>query len=101
VDEVREILRQRRDRLVEGLNAIPGIHCHLPRGAFYAFPDVQALGKPVDELARYLLEEAGVALLPGTSFGANGTGHLRLSYANSIENLERALSRMEAAIAKL
>ncbi|HUT18371.1 MAG TPA: aminotransferase class I/II-fold pyridoxal phosphate-dependent enzyme, partial [Anaerolineae bacterium] len=89
------------DRLIAGLNGIPGIHCHLPQGAFYAFPNVEELGRPVDELAGYLLEEAGVALLPGTSFGANGKGNLRLSYANSIENIELALERMRIALAKL
>jgi len=98
---VCQIFRQRRDRLIAGLNEIPGVHCHLPRGAFYAFPNVEAYGRPVEELAEYLLDEAGVALLPGTSFGANGKGNLRLSYANSIENIELALERMRAALAKL
>ena len=76
-------------------------HCHLPRGAFYAFPNVEAFGRPVEELADYILEQAGVALLPGTSFGAHGKGHLRLSYANSIENIELALDRMGHALASL
>jgi aspartate/methionine/tyrosine aminotransferase len=101
VDAVRELFRRRRDRLVAGLNEIPGVHCHMPRGAFYAFPNVEAFGRPVEELAEYLLDEAGVALLPGTSFGANGRGHLRLSYANSIENIEKALDRMKQALGKL
>jgi aspartate/methionine/tyrosine aminotransferase len=101
VDQVRHIFQQRRDRLVSGLNEIPGIHCHLPRGAFYAFPNVQGIGQPVDELAKYLLSEAGVALLPGTSFGDNGAGNLRLSYANSLENIEKALERMGKALARL
>jgi aspartate aminotransferase len=73
----------------------------MPHGAFYAFPNVEAYGRPVEELANYLLEEAGIALLPGTSFGENGKGHLRLSYANSIENLDKALDRMEQALSKL
>ncbi|MFL7809935.1 MAG: pyridoxal phosphate-dependent aminotransferase [Anaerolineae bacterium] len=101
VEAVCQIFRRRRDRLIAGLNEIPGVHCHLPRGAFYAFPNVEAYGRPVEELAEYLLEEAGVALLPGTSFGANGKGNLRLSYANSIENIELALERMRTALAKL
>jgi aspartate aminotransferase len=101
VDAVRDLFRRRRDRLVAGLNEIPGIYCHMPRGAFYAFPNVEAFDRPVEELAEYLLDEAGVALLPGTSFGANGKGHLRLSYANSIENIERALQRMKQALGKL
>ena len=92
---------RRRDHLVIGLNAIPGIRCHLPRGAFYAFPNVEALGRPVEELAEYLLQEAGVAVLPGTSFGQNGRGHLRLSYANSIENIDKALERIAHALATL
>jgi aspartate/methionine/tyrosine aminotransferase len=98
VDAVRAIFRRRRDTIVEGLNAIPGIRCHLPRGAFYAFPNVEAFGRPVAELAEYLLDEAGVALLPGTSFGASGKGHLRLSYANSVENIRKALDRMADAL---
>ena len=100
-DAVRDVFRRRRDRLVAGLNDIPGVRCHMPRGAFYAFPNVEALGRPVEALADYILEEAGVALLPGTSFGENGKGHLRLSYANSIENIEIALERLGQALAKL
>ncbi|MFN2277256.1 MAG: pyridoxal phosphate-dependent aminotransferase [Candidatus Promineifilaceae bacterium] len=87
--------QQRRDIIVEGLNALPGITCRKPQGAFYVFPNVRALGLPADELANLFLEEAGVALLPGTSFGSYGEGYLRLSYANSIANIERALERME------
>jgi aspartate/methionine/tyrosine aminotransferase len=101
VEAVVEVFRRRRDRIVEGLNAIPGIRCPLPRGAFYAFPNVGALGRPAAELADYLLEEAGVAVLPGTAFGRNGEGYLRLSYANSLENIERALDRMGKALAAL
>jgi aspartate/methionine/tyrosine aminotransferase len=93
--------RRRRDALVAGLNAIPGVRCRLPQGAFYAFPNVSAVGRPSDWLAEYLLEEAGVALLPGTSFGKNGEGYLRLSFANSLENLLEALERMKAALRKL
>lgn len=101
VDAVRQVFQRRRDRVVAGLNALPGVHCHMPQGAFYAFPNVESFGQPVEELANYLLEEAGVALLPGTSFGANGSGHLRLSYANSLENIDRALARMAEAFQKL
>jgi len=88
--------RDRRDRLVEGLNAIPGVHCELPQGAFYAFPNVKSFGIPSRELARHLLEEAGVAVLPGDDFGRNGVGYLRLSYATSIQEIDRALDRMAA-----
>lgn len=101
VDAVCAEFQRRRDRIVNGLNAIPGVRCHMPRGAFYAFPNVEALGRPVEELAEYLLVQAGVAVLPGTSFGANGQGHLRLSYATSIDNIDKALDRMARALASL
>jgi aspartate/methionine/tyrosine aminotransferase len=93
--------RRRRDVLVAGLNAIPGVRCRLPQGAFYAFPNIQAFGKTSSWLANYLLEEAGVAVLPGTAFGPGGEGYLRLCFANSMENIELALQRMSAALAKL
>jgi aspartate aminotransferase len=96
VDAVVAEFRRRRNRIVEGLNAIPGVRCPMPRGAFYAFPNIQALGRPSAKLADLLLEEGGVAVLPGTAFGRNGEGYLRLSYANSLENIERALERMAA-----
>jgi aspartate/methionine/tyrosine aminotransferase len=86
--------RRRRDRVVARLNAIPGISCREPQGAFYVFPNIRALGASSDQLAERLLHEAGVALLPGTAFGENGEGYLRLSYATSMENLERALERI-------
>jgi aspartate/methionine/tyrosine aminotransferase len=88
-------LRERRDLVVAGLNAIDGIACQEPAGAFYAFPRVADLGLPAAELADRLLADAGVALLPGTAFGAHGEGYLRLSYANSVDNLRRALTRIE------
>ena len=103
-DQVQAVVaqfRRRRDRIVAGLNDIPGIRCPMPQGAFYAFPNVQAFGRTSEELADYLLEEAGVAVLPGTAFGRNGQGYLRLSYANSMENIERALERMAGALGKL
>jgi aspartate/methionine/tyrosine aminotransferase len=98
VQAVVDEFRCRRDLIVAGLNAMAGIRCPMPRGAFYAFPNVEALCRPVTELADYLLEEAGVAVLPGTAFGRNGEGYLRLSYANSMENIQRALDRMAAAL---
>jgi aspartate/methionine/tyrosine aminotransferase len=79
---------------VAGLNAVEGIDCLLPGGAFYVFPSIADLGKPAAEVARRLLDEAGVAALSGTAFGAHGEGHLRFSYANSIENLDKALERL-------
>jgi aspartate/methionine/tyrosine aminotransferase len=101
VDAVVAEFRRRRELIVDGLNAIPGVHCPMPKGAFYAFPNVTAFGLTSAELADYLLEEAGVAVLPGTSFGQNGEGYLRLSYANSMENIQRALRRIKAATADL
>ncbi len=91
VEQMREEFRSRRDLVVDGLNAIEGISCVTPGGAFYAFPNVSALGVPCDVLADRLLQDAGVACLPGTAFGAHGEGFLRLSYANSPENLREAL----------
>ncbi|MGD1908803.1 MAG: pyridoxal phosphate-dependent aminotransferase [Leptolyngbyaceae cyanobacterium] len=90
--------QQRRDRLVAGLNQIPGISCRLPAGAFYAFPNVSQITTDDKALADHLLTAAGVAVLPGSSFGAQGQGYLRLSYANSLENIERAISRIGSAL---
>jgi len=93
--------RRRRDALVAGLNAIPGVRCQKPQGAFYAFPNISALGRSSSWLAEYLLEEAGVALLPGTAFGKYGEGYLRLCFANSLENLLLAVERMAEALRRL
>ncbi len=101
VEAVIAAYRQRRDVLVEGLNQIPGVRCRLPQGAFYAFPNISHFGHSSDWLAEYLLEEAGVALLPGTSFGKFGEGYLRLCFANSIQNIREALKRIREALAKL
>jgi aspartate aminotransferase len=103
-DRVAEILaeyQRRRDLLVAGLNAIPGLSCQVPQGAFYTFPNVTATGKTSDWITEYLLSEAGVATLPGTAFGSNGEGYVRLCFANSIENIQRALDRVAAALARL
>jgi aspartate/methionine/tyrosine aminotransferase len=86
----------RRDLVVDGLNALPGVSCLSPRGAFYVFPNVADTPVSAEELADRLLEDAGVAVLAGTAFGAQGADHLRLSYANSQANLTRALERMDA-----
>jgi aspartate/methionine/tyrosine aminotransferase len=87
--------RVRRDIVVDGLNALPGVTCRKPRGAFYAFPNVAEAGIPADELATRLLDEAGVAVLSGGAFGKVGKDNLRLSYANSQDNLHEALRRMK------
>jgi aspartate/methionine/tyrosine aminotransferase len=100
VDKMVAAYRRRRDLLVNGLNAIPGVSCQIPQGAFYAFPNIKELGVSSAELANYILEEAGVAVLPGTAFGEFGEGYLRLAYANSLENLERAMILMATALAK-
>ena len=99
VNAVVAEFRQRRDLIVSGLNAIRGVRCQRPRGAFYAFPNVQALGRSSEYLADVLLEDAGVAVLPGTAFGRSGAGYLRLSYANSMQNIEKALERMTRVLA--
>jgi aspartate/methionine/tyrosine aminotransferase len=93
--------RRRRDLIVDGLNQLPGVSCRLPLGAFYAFPNVKALGRRSAEIADLLLTEAGVATLGGTAFGEYGEGYLRLSYANSEANLKRALDLMRPVLTRL
>jgi aspartate aminotransferase len=96
-DEPRAMLeefRARRELVVSGLNELPGVTCRVPRGAFYAFPNVSKVPLETDELADRLLQEAGVAVLAGSAFGSYGTDNLRISYANSRENLALALERM-------
>ena len=91
--------RRRRDVITAGLNAIPGVSCLVPDGAFYAFPNISGTGVPASRLAERLLNEAGVACLAGTAFGGWGEGFLRLSYANSVANIEAALDAMKAMLA--
>jgi aspartate aminotransferase len=90
----------RRKIVVDGLNSLPGISCATPKGAFYAFPNVKETGWPAKQLAAALLEEAGVALIGGPDFGILGEGYVRLSYANSEENILRAIERIEKFLAK-
>lgn len=101
VDRMVAAFRERREVIVEGLNRIPGFRCLKPKGAFYAFPNIEGTGLSSRELAAYLLEEAGVAVLSGTAFGEYGEGFLRLSFANSVENIQKALERIEKAIRRL
>jgi aspartate aminotransferase len=101
VDSMVKEFRQRRDVVVEGLNRIPGVSCVEPAGAFYAFPSVKELGLPSKAIEERLLDQAGVACLSGTSFGRYGEGYLRLSYANSVENLRAALDALGATVAEL
>lgn len=98
VERVRKIFHRRRDIIVKGLNVIPGVTCRVPRGAFYVFPNVKSFGRTSNELAEYLLNEAGVCVLPGTSFGRMGEGYIRLCYSNSIEAIESALEKMKEAL---
>jgi aspartate aminotransferase len=98
VQEMVAAFRRRRDLMVGGLNAIPGISCLLPAGAFYVFPNITEIGLDSKRFADLLLDEFGVASIAGTSFGDQGEGYLRLSYANSEENLKKALERIDAAV---
>ena len=93
--------KRRRDVIVEGLNGIPGFRCHKPLGAFYVFPNITGTGKSSRVLADYLMNEAGVACLAGTAFGASGEGYLRFSYANSVENIQLALDRIRDSVSRL
>ena len=96
VDQMCAEFKKRRDVMVAGLNKIKGFSCRLPHGAFYVFPNVTKTGWPSKKLADALLEEAGVAALSGTAFGNFGEGYLRFSVANSIENIEKALDRVDS-----
>jgi aspartate aminotransferase len=90
--------KRRRNIIVSGLNKIRGISCKRPQGAFYVFPNITRTGVDSNGLSDYLLNDAGVAVLPGTSFGRYGEGYLRLSYANSVENIRKALDRISEAL---
>ena len=98
VDYFLERFKLRRDLIVEKLNEIPGFRCHKPHGAFYVFPNISETGMTSQEMETFLLNEAGVACLSGTAFGAFGEGFIRFSYANSVENIEEAMNRVKNAI---
>ncbi len=91
--------KRRRDVIVDGLNDIPGISCLRPHGAFYVFPNITETGFDCRTLAQKCMEEAGVAVLAGTAFGEYGEGYLRMSYANSVENIQKALASIKAMLA--
>jgi aspartate/methionine/tyrosine aminotransferase len=93
--------KKRREVIIPGLNDIEGITCKKPRGAFYAFPNITGTGMDCRRFSDYLLNNAGVAVLPGTSFGQYGEGYLRLSFANSVENIKKALDRIAEAVKNL
>jgi aspartate/methionine/tyrosine aminotransferase len=94
VDEMVASFDRRRRIIVDGLNTIAGVECPEPRGAFYAFPGIRGTGRSSEELAELLLEEAGIAVVPGDAFGAAGAGHLRFSYAASDDDLREGVARM-------
>jgi aspartate/methionine/tyrosine aminotransferase len=98
VDDMVSEFSLRRKLLIDGLNALPGVSCAAPSGAFYAFPNVSGTGFSGEDLATRLLETAGVATVPGSAFGREASAHLRLSYANSRENLGLALQRIGALL---
>lgn len=101
VREMMAAYRRRRDLLVQGLNAIPGIQCHLPGGAFYAFPNIASFGMSSEAFADAMLEKANVALLPGSNFGSQGEGFVRMVYASSEANIQKALERIAQACRQL
>jgi aspartate/methionine/tyrosine aminotransferase len=101
VDAMVEEFRARREFVTDGLNAIPGFDCRLPAGAFYVFPDVSGTGLDGAALADRLLDEVGVCVLAGTAFGEIGRNHVRISYANSRENLAEALARIRTVVEPL
>ena len=99
LDGILKEYQSRRDRIVAGLNALPGVRCQVPRGAFYVFPNITGTGFTSRALAKRLLHEAGVAVLPGTDFGANGEGYLRLCYATAVEQIDEGLARIKSFLA--
>ncbi|MBM4466589.1 MAG: pyridoxal phosphate-dependent aminotransferase [Chloroflexi bacterium] len=96
-----EAFRQRREVIVDGLNQMPGFRCLRPKGAFYVFPNIEGTGKSSRQMEDFLLHEAGVASLAGTSFGEYGEGFVRFSYANSVDNIKKALERIGEAVSWL
>ena len=98
VDKMVAEFKKRRDVIVEGLNSIPRISCKTPQGAFYVFPNIKQIGWNAKKLADHLLNEAGVAVLAGTSFGEYGEGYIRISYANSVGNIKKGLEKIEKTL---
>ncbi|MFM9123607.1 MAG: pyridoxal phosphate-dependent aminotransferase [Actinomycetota bacterium] len=103
-DEINAMMAEfdrRRVAVVEGLNSLPGVTCRDPKGAFYAFPNVSGTGQDAKTVADRLLQESGVAVLSGTAFGEHGEGYLRLSYANSLENIQEAIELMRGKLEEM
>jgi aspartate/methionine/tyrosine aminotransferase len=94
IGEMMKRFREKRDRIVKGLNSIPGFSCLAPKGAFYTFPNIKKTGMNSEQCANHLLYKAGVAALPGTAFGPFGEGYLRFSYANTLENIDLLIKRI-------
>ena len=94
VEEMIKSYRRRRNYIVQSLNEI-GLTCHNPGGAFYAFPSIESSGLSSQDFAEQLLKQEGVAVVPGDVFGESGEGHIRCSYASSIEQLQEAIKRMK------
>jgi aminotransferase len=101
VDKMVAEYQRRRDYVVDAINKIDGLSCRTPKGAFYIFVNIKELGMSSMEFAEYLLDEAGIAMVPGTAFGESGEGYVRLSYANSYENLVEACDKIKTAVDKL
>ncbi|MFQ6076780.1 MAG: pyridoxal phosphate-dependent aminotransferase [Candidatus Bathyarchaeia archaeon] len=101
VTQMVEEYDRRRKIIVNGLNTIPGVRCRMPKGAFYAFPNIEEFGLSSLEFAKFLVSEARVATVPGSTYGEDGEGHLRVSYATSAEKLREAVERIRAAVEKL
>ena len=93
-----EEFKKRRDAMVKGLNSLPGITCLKPNGAFYVFPNITGTGLTSEDFAEIMLDQAGIALAPGPIFGEYAEGYVRLSYANSIENINKAIERMRKVL---
>jgi len=94
ISEMMKRFKAKRDRIVKGLNSLPGFSCLSPKGAFYAFPNIKETGMTSQKCADHLLYNAGVACLPGTAFGPYGEGYLRFSYATTLENIDKAIDRI-------
>jgi len=101
VDSIMAKFAERRKAIVTGLNEVPGFSCIYPKGAFYVFPNISKTGMKSEALANYIIEEAKVCLLPGTAFGSQGEGFLRLSYASSLESIHEGIKRLKKAMEKV
>ncbi|GAE28364.1 aspartate aminotransferase [Halalkalibacter wakoensis JCM 9140] len=100
IERMKQSYKQRRNYIVKSFNEI-GLTCHLPGGAFYAFPSIRETGLTSEEFAEKLLLEERVAVVPGHVFGAGGEGHIRCSYATSMDNLEQSVERLDQLLKRL